>query len=70
MGVLEYRLRARGTDNDDQIFKRISNAESEEEYFKIYEEKGWIHKTFVNKELNTFLKEAEEYIMNDLYKFN
>jgi guanylate kinase len=58
--VLEQRLRGRGTDDEDSIQKRLTQAKNEIEYCKT-EGKG--DKVIYNIDLDTAFKEMDEWAM-------
>lgn len=61
---MRKRLEARGTETEDTLKKRVGNAEKE---INMAAELGIFKKTLINDEKDRFLKEADGYIMKDLY---
>ncbi|KAK0514280.1 hypothetical protein JMJ35_002897 [Cladonia borealis] len=59
--ILEQRLRGRGTDSEDAIQKRLTQAEKEMAFAK---EEGAHEKIIVNNELEKAYKEVEEWIVD------
>ncbi|MCF6241432.1 MAG: guanylate kinase [Bacteroidales bacterium] len=59
---LEKRLRNRGTENEEQIIKRINKAEEELKYSKYFDS------VIVNDDLNKAVEETKKYIDNFLKK--
>ena len=62
---LEERLIARGTETPETLKLRLANAQAE---LTFAEESGLFPKVIVNDSVDRFMAEAEDYIMNGLYK--
>ncbi|KAI9815041.1 MAG: hypothetical protein M1827_002884 [Pycnora praestabilis] len=58
--ILEQRLRARGTENEDSLQKRLEQAKKEMEYSKV---QGVHDQVVVNDDLDTAYKEMEEFML-------
>ena len=59
--VLEKRLRGRGTENEENLQKRLKQAEAEMAYSKV---EGVHDKVVVNDDLDTAYKELEEWVVD------
>lgn len=57
--ILEQRLRGRGTENDEDVRRRLAQATSELEYAN--SQRG-VDKIIVNDDLEVAYKELEDYI--------
>lgn len=57
---LEKRLRQRGTENEDQLQKRLAQAKKELEYSK---QEGVHDKVIVNEDLEEAAREMEQWVM-------
>lgn len=62
---LEERLIARGTETAETLKRRLTNAQAE---LTFAEESGLFPKILVNDSVGRFMAEAEEIIVNELYK--
>ncbi len=62
---LKKRLIARKTESEESLVRRLGNAEKE---IKMAKESGLFEKCLVNERAESFVKEAEDYILGDLYK--
>ena len=62
---LEERLIARGTETAETLKRRLTNAQAE---LSFAEGSGLFSKILINDNVDRFLAEAEEYIVNGLYK--
>lgn len=62
---LEERLIARGTETPETLKRRLANAQAE---LTFAEESGLFSKVLVNDRVDIFMAEAEENIVNGLYK--
>jgi len=59
--VLEKRLRGRGTEDEDSLQKRLTQAKAEMAYAK---EEGVHDKVVVNDDLDRAYKELEEWVVD------
>jgi guanylate kinase len=62
---LEERLIARRTETPETLKRRLTNAQTE---LTFAEESGLFSKVLVNDRVDRFMAEAEEYLVNGLYK--
>lgn len=62
---LRARLTARGTETEESLAKRLSNAESE---MNAAVECGLFGKTLINDEKERFIEEAVAYVTKELYQ--
>lgn len=63
VGVLEERLRGRGTDSEESIRKRLDQASREMDYCRT---EGKQDKVVINDDLDRAYKELDEWVMKDL----
>ncbi len=61
---MRKRLTARGTETEETLAKRVSNAEKE---MNMAKECGLFQKTLINDDKDRFIKEATQYVVKDLY---
>jgi len=61
---LRARLNARGTETEETLNKRVSNAEKE---MKMAKECGLFQKTLVNEDKDAFIKQATQFVVKELY---
>jgi guanylate kinase len=64
---LKQRLIARGTETEDTLNKRVSNAEKE---MKLAHECNLFKKFLINDDRKRFTEEAVKYVTQELYHFN
>lgn len=57
---LRERLNARGTETEETLNKRVSNAEKE---MKMAKESSLFQKTLINDQKERFIKEATSYVV-------
>ena len=62
---LRRRLIGRKTETEESLSRRLGNAEKE---IRMAKESALFDKLLVNERSEVFLKEADDYIMNELYK--
>ena len=62
MEELEKRLRGRGTDKEEDVLKRLSQAKVEMEYAKV---EGVHDKVVVNDDLERAYKEVEKFCLGE-----
>lgn len=61
---LEKRLLARKTETPETLKRRLANAEAEERFA---EQSGLFQRILVNDKAEEFIKEAEVFVVKDLY---
>ena len=61
---LRERLVARGTETEETLAKRVSNADKE---MKMAEESRLFQKVLINDDKKRFLEEAVDYVTRQLY---
>ena len=62
---LRRRLIGRKTETEESLSRRLGNAEKE---IRMAKESALFDKWLINERSEVFLKEADDYIMNELYK--